>query len=654
MMKLWGLNVNDLRSGFLSFSCFNLLVAGLIAAVAAQTAPSSPPLPKREIEPVVVTVSARALPLSAVSASVTVLTRSAIENSRSESVVDLLRQVPFLHISQTGGRGGLTTVTLRGGKPNLTMVMIDGIPVNDPSNLLGGSFDFSSLSTDNIEQIEIVRGPLSSMYGSEAISGVINIISRRGQGPPSFTAEGLLGNFAARQARGGSQGEIKGFSYSLSASHFANGEQVEKDPFSLTTLAFNSFLPMGKEKLLRFTTRLHKSKAAGFPDHGGGPEFSLLRQAKDADARERVFGVQYLQQLKDWWHYDLELSLFDRDQDSFTPTILDAIRPTRLTQPSIRSHTHVRRLQLNFRNHWKIRDHLTAALTLSDREESGRNNSLIAERFPSRFALDRRTVALGGEVIYSRNRLTADLGLRMDDAQGFKANFSPHVGITYLLFKPGTRLRGNWGGGFKLPSFYALGEPNVGNPKIRPERSRGLDVGIEQAVWGSRGLVSLTYYRTVYRDLVDFSPEQFRLLNRSRALTQGVELAVGAQVSHAVKLNGHVNFLDATIQGTSEPLRDQPRARGGVGVDWRPRPSTNLRLETLWMGPRFDFQLPVPAQTIAGGYSTSNFIFSHQLPHDLTAFVRLDNLFDRKYHEFIGFPNPGRYVRAGLLYRFGL
>ena len=137
---------------------------------------TQPPIPKQDL---VVTVSSEAIPVSASAASVTVISANQIRQSGTQSVSDILRQVPFLHMQRAGGQGGLTTVFMRGAKENLVMVMIDGVPVNDITNTLGGSFDFSTLSTDNVERIEVVRGPMSSLYGSEAIAGVINIISRR-------------------------------------------------------------------------------------------------------------------------------------------------------------------------------------------------------------------------------------------------------------------------------------------------------------------------------------------------------------------------------------------------------------------------------------------------------------------------------------------
>jgi vitamin B12 transporter len=133
-----------------------------------------------ELEPMVVTGTVSPTPLSRTTASVTVLSQEQIAAQQAGSVIELLRQVPGLHIDQAGARGSVSSVYLRGGDPNFTVVLIDGIKVNDPTNSRGGAFDFSTLNTDAIERIEIVRGPLSAVYGSDAMSGVINIITRRG------------------------------------------------------------------------------------------------------------------------------------------------------------------------------------------------------------------------------------------------------------------------------------------------------------------------------------------------------------------------------------------------------------------------------------------------------------------------------------------
>ena len=148
-----------------------------------------------EMEPVVVTATVAPTLLDRTTAPVTVISRAQIEAQQVESVTELLRQVPGVHIDQAGSRGGTSSVYLRGSDPNFTVVMIDGIKLNDPTNSRGGSFDFSKLSTDSIERIEIVRGPLSAVYGSDAVGGVINIITRRGEGGPRWERRRCCGTF---------------------------------------------------------------------------------------------------------------------------------------------------------------------------------------------------------------------------------------------------------------------------------------------------------------------------------------------------------------------------------------------------------------------------------------------------------------------------
>ena len=310
--------------------------------------PSPTQSPSLQPDPVVVTVSAEAIPLSASSASVTVLTREFVENSRAESMADLLRQVPFLYLSQTGGRGGLTTISLRGGEVNFTLVMIDGVPVNDITNLLGGAVDFSTLSTDNVEQIEIVRGPMSSLYGSEGIGGVINILTRGGGDEPHFSVEGALGNFGSGRAGFQSGGKLGEIDWSLSGSYFDIDEQVENDDFSVGTVSFKSAVPMGEGKAFQFTTRYQDSRSRGFPENGGGPRFSILRDPKVADVEQLTLRMGYQQQVSPDWLYGFDFDLFSRQQDDTAPAVLDGFPPSPRSLPPLSSQTGFHRLRAGF------------------------------------------------------------------------------------------------------------------------------------------------------------------------------------------------------------------------------------------------------------------------------------------------------------------
>lgn len=649
-MALQGLLAFLARHGFRSGLTAPSAVLLLLVAEGLCQNPPPPQSPSIQPDPIVVTVSAEAIPLSASSASVTILTREFVENSRAESMADLLRQVPFLYLSQTGGRGGLTTVSLRGGESNFTLVMIDGVPVNDVTNLLGGAVDFSTLSTDNVEQIEIVRGPISSLYGSEGIGGVINILTRGGGDEPHFAVEGTLGNFGASRAGFQSGGKVGEIGWSLSGSYFDIDEQIENDDFSVGTVSFKSELPLGDGKALQFTTRYQDSRSRGFPENGGGPGFSILRDPKVADVEQLTLRMGYQQQVSPGWLYGFDFDLFSRHQDDTAPAILDEFPPGPRLIPPLSSQTGFHRLRAGFTTQLDLTPELSLNLGARVRNEDGSNDTLIAGFIPSVFALERQTLAGNGEILYQAGRLTLSFGGRVDSAEGFDAVFSPRAGAVVSLGER-TRLKTSWGDGFKLPSFYALGEPNIGNPELQPERSRGFDLGFEHTLEESRLHLSGAVFYNSFRDLVDFSPRLFQLVNRSRATTRGVEFGAALPLKGKGRLGGHLQFLDWELQGTTEPLRDRPRWRGGSYLEWEIHPRARLRWETLWVGRRFDFQLPVPEMESVGGYSTSSMVFGYQLSQRLEAFGRVDNVFDSSYQEFIGFPHPGIYARAGLRFR---
>jgi vitamin B12 transporter len=599
----------------------------------------------------VITVTGEAMPVSAAPASVMVLSREIIEQSHAENVGDILRQVPFLFVTRSGGEGALTTVTIRGGKPNFTLVMLDSIPLNDISDTLGGSFDFATLSTDNVDHIEIVRGPLSSLYGSEAVSGVINIISRAGSGTPALELAVSGGNFGAGEARIGSSGSVGRLSYSLSGSYYRIGEQIGNDSFRLGTVAQHTAWTLGKNKVLQSVLRYQNSDASGFPPNGGGPEYSILRDPQRVQATQIVGGLVFRHQATRRWLYGLSFDVFNRDQDLASPAILDMVPPTLKSVPSSVARTNFRRYRLGFSNVFTLTSRLTAQLNAGERREEGSSDGLIAAIIPDRFTLIRSTLGITGEVVYHSDQLTATLGLRSDKSPGFENVWSPRAGITYRLGQRGPRIRGSWGLGFKLPSFFALADQTVGNELLKPEYANSFDIGLTGEAWRRRLTLELTYFRNHYRDLVDFSAQLFQLVNRSEATTQGVEFASTLALNERLRLGAHLTYLTWDLKPSGEPLRDVPRWRSGLDGTWRITPKWTTRAESMWLGRRYNFQVPVPNQSSVGGYFTATFSSSYDLSHSITAFLRLDNLLDDRFHEFIGFPSPGITARAGLSFR---
>jgi vitamin B12 transporter len=203
---------------------------------------------------------------------------------------------------------------------------------------------------------------------------------------------------------------------------------------------------------------------------------------------------------------------------------------------------------------------------------------------------------------------------------------------------------------FKLPSFFALADPSVGNPNLRPEETRAIDGGITLYP-GDRGIsLSFSAFRNRFEDLIDFSAESFQLVNRSVVYATGTEAEVVIPVINTVSIGGQATFVDTRIEGTTERLRDRPRWRTGWNLDWRPVPAWRLRPEIRWVSSRTDFQIPVPERDIAPRYWSSDLLVDYSQSR-ITVFARAQNLTNRKYEEFVGFPNPGFSISVGMTAR---
>ena len=637
-------------------ACWAVSLALYFAAVfllpqASQAQSSATPPEQIQAKPTVVEVTAEALPLSATSASVIVLTRQEIEQTHVSTAADLLRNVPFLYVAQNGSVGSFTSVTVRGGKPNFTLVLIDGVPLNDITNILGGSVDLSTISSQNIERIEVVRGPLSSLYGSEAVSGVINIIPRHeSRTSGDMALEG--GNFGTGKVGLDLQGNDGRTSYGVSGSYLNVGQQVMFDEFALGTATGNLRFEPSPDKLLDIDMRYEHDQNSSFPMNGGGPELSILHTPEEAHSGEIIFSTGFHHQVIPKWLYTLNFNFFRDGETSNTPPILDRIPPTRQSVPAEFVDTHFRRAEFAFSNQLLLSGRWSAHFIAGAKDENGTSNGLLANVIPDHFHLDRPEIHGNGEIVYNSNRFTVSAGTGVDKTSGFNPHPASRAGANLRLFGSRTTLRSTWASAFQLPSMFALGDPVVGNPALKPEQNKAADAGIEQKFNRLQTRISATYFWNSFTDLIDFSATQFRLVNRENAHTQGVELGVVTLPYSKLRLEGDVSYLDWKLAGTTEPLRDQPHWQGGLRADWTVTKKLTTEINTRWVGRRFDFQVPAPLIDSVGGYSTTGVAATYVVSKQVSTYARIDNVFDRRYHEFLGFPNPGIYARVGVRYHF--
>jgi iron complex outermembrane receptor protein/vitamin B12 transporter len=243
--------------------------------------------------------------------------------------------------------------------------------------------------------------------------------------------------------------------------------------------------------------------------------------------------------------------------------------------------------------------------------------------------------------------LRLDLAARYDDVRGGSSRFTARVGGSWQAGERGPTLFARWGEGYKLPSFYALGHPLIGNPELRPERSRNLEGGIEHR--GRSGdFVRLTLFQNRFRDLVDFDPALFRLLNRGRVRAAGAEVEGRWSPRAGVQLSGALTWLDLD---SPTPLRGRPRWQGAFGIAWQATAALELNATARFNGAFFDSSIPT-ALVRARGHEELDLGLRYRLSGALSVTAALRNLTDGRHEDAVGFPAPGRLARAAIVAEF--
>lgn len=610
-----------------------------------------PAVPANSSPPPVTTiiVTAEPLPVSIVPAAVSVMTQEEIKQAHALTSADLMRDTPFVNLAQNGGAGSLSTVTIRGGKPNLVLVMIDGIPANDLSNLLGGAFDFSNLLSHDLERIEVVRGPLSSGYGSEAMSGVVNVITKPTHYESNITVgieAGSFGTAGANMEVEGAQGRL---GYKVSGSFLRVGEQVESGAFSNSTVAVTGDIARSSETVISWTARWIQFERSGFPEGSGGPEFAILRIPKTTNSGNLFGGFVVHRQVNRLWTTAIDADVFSRGEHAYTPPILDSPRPSSASEPSADTRTRFTRSRLTVQNTLNFNTKLQVHLNFQGADEIGHNDTVLAGYYPTYFDDNRGIFNFSGDAVYSGGSITAMAALGVNKTSGFDVQLAPRVGASFNVAKNAI-VKASWGQAYKVPSFYSISDPVVGNPGLFPEKVSGLDAGVQRR-FGEKLTVSGTYYYNHFSDLIDFSSQEFKLVNRTSVRTQGLETSASYVFAHYLQVNAWGTFLDWNMESSSEPLRNQPDWQAGLSLDVKFPKQVIASSSTYWTGRRYDFQVPVPLITSVGGYSTTNLVVSYDGIRHTSVFVRINNVFNAHFHEYIGFPNSGIAVQAGISYR---
>ena len=636
-------------------------------------------------ESVVVTASPVETPLSRVADSVTVLTSADLRARQIDTVADALRLVPGLAVAQSGTWGQITSVFPRGGDSNYTLVLIDGMPANE----FGGGFDFSQLPVSDIARIEVVRGPQSALFGSGAIGGVIQIITRHG-GPPRAAVSAEGGGLGTTRYTADTSGSHGAWTWGASAERMASqgytglaadGERVSND--NGEERAASGSLGWGRAGGTQIRANADVSWSdIGFPGpYGSNPvgAFAGVDRISRGITNDRQVGVRIDQP---WAHQRAHSTL----QASYTDST------EQFVSPYGPSNTGSRRLQLRTQTDVALgaRGGLSAGVDV-DRERAV--NTYITGATGELLPISRWLVGTFAEARYNvGDRLFLTAGLRVDDIrqgaiQASPDPFSPRpplpestvlspnpkVSVAYF-FRPGgtgrstwTRLHATAGTGIRPPDAVELAFTD--NPHLKPERSRSADIGIEQGFARGRVVLDATAFLNRYNDLIvavgrsllDFS--QFATDNISNAQARGLEISGAVRVGGGLQARVAYTFLDSRVLAVNgsrdvapppfqvgEWLLRRPRQEGSVDLLWtRGRVTAfgdvGARGRTLDVEPTLGafgglFWNP--------GYTVVNAGATVRVGHGVALFARVANLLDRRYEEVYGYPASGRLAMVGL------
>ena len=651
-------------------------------------------------EAVVVTATRTAAPANQVGASVTAFTAQDLGRRDAPLVADLLRSSPGAMVIQSGAPGSVTSLFVRGGESSYNKVLLDGIPLNEP----GGTFNFSNVTTSDLERVEIVRGAESALFGSDAMSSVVQLFTKRGtrragsagsagSDRPEVSLSLAGGTYATVRetaALSGVLGASGRVDYSAGVTRHDTDNREPNSAFGNTTISANVGVAIGSSAILRMIGR-GEIERAGTPGQTafGRPDLDAFFSRHDA-----LGGVTFEQQLTPAFHQRAAYSLTASNQRSadlvadppYTPKLTDAtfcpppsfacVSPFSFSDFLFDSRTELRRHHASYQADWHLThdadtgDHQLTLVGDWDGERATLTDAMAGTATPA--SRDNAGVSIQHQALWSRVFVTA--GARFEHNASFGNAMVPRGSIAYTLRPPSagsaigsTTLRASGGLGIKEPTVLQSFSPSPyfhGNPDLLPERSRTLEAGIDQRFARDRARIDVAWFDNRYENLIStrttdpatFAAEYFNIgLSRAR----GLEVSGDAAPASALRARAGYTFLSSEIvESTSafspvlaagQSLLRRPRHSGYVGLAWTWQRLT-ADVDGVFVGAfsDSDFSSLSPAITQNPGWATWNARLAATLSRHVSATLAVDNRAARAYMEPRGYRALGRAVRVGI------
>jgi vitamin B12 transporter len=617
-----------------------LLLAGSASISSLAVADELPPID-------VISATTIPTPADQIASSVTVVTAAEIERDQRRTVPDVLNTIPGLNVVQTGGAGGQTSVFMRGTNSSHVKVLIDGIDVSDPSTA-NRTFDFGHLQTYDIERIEVLRGPQSGLYGADAIGGVISITTKKGEGPPKVRATAEGGSLATFNQAASLSGSTDRTNYAFNVSHLHSGNiPVTPDRFvapgrpaignsydnltASTRLGVDINPNFSANFVARYTEAELRRSDLQFP----APLFAAVAPTQQSGQENK----QFFTRGEGVW------SLLDgRVVNRFGAAYSDLLTwnaPPNVLPTSSRGM----REKFDWRSDIKLAPGHTVVLGVEKENEHFRTATLSRDN-GNQGAFAELQSEFAQRFFFAAN-------VRNDNNGQFGSYSTWRVAPAFVVPGTETKLKASYGTGFKAPSLSQLYQDFApfffANPNLRPEKSKGYDVGFEQPLFDNRVRFGVTYFRNDIVDLINCNTFCTTVINIDAATITGAESFVSWAVTDRLKVRADYTYTMARNALTGMMLLRRPKDKYTVEAVWQATNQLTLSATGLWVGSWVDvdraFVDPAP---ISPSYSIVNVAANYAVNPNLTVFGRADNLFNRKYENPNGYLQPGFAVYAGI------
>jgi vitamin B12 transporter len=614
-----------------------------IAILAAPTFASA----NTDTENLIVTGSYSPVTNEQLSSSVSVINKAQLLQLSNHNLVDALRHIPSLWIDEQGGPGGITSISLRGAEANHTLVLLDGVQLNDPTNTRGGAFDLNAINIESIERIEIIRGAQSAVYGSDALAGVIHIITQA-PGKKSTQLNASVGEDGYASAGIATSGSLESLGYALSVQTKDAGESAAGSSAKNTEFT-SRFIWQQDQHEVNFSYRYFDGERSAFPEQSGGPVYAVNRELDSSDYTDQNAALNWTMQVNDIWKSKTQASWYNRSEDYLSPGIApyDAV-------PANGSSTDFTRSSFSWINTLGNQQTYWSNIGIETRHEEGESQGYLdfGFKFPTDFSLSRRInsafVNLNG---YVTEDLLLQASIRRDDAGKAGADTSSQLGARFALTDELSWFA-NWGEGFKLPSFFALGHPLVGNADLKPETVTSADTGLEYSTTDIQA--SLSYFKHDYRDLIDFDSETFKNVNRAKVKTSGVEAEFTWAINTNLNWNLHATYTDIDMLSSDNHLLGRPQVTWGSSLHYVLNDAWQFNVNYLNVADRFAVSRYSgnDQEQVLNSYGRVDASANWQVSTQLKLGLSIDNIAAREYETDIGFPAEGRKVMLSMGFAF--